>query len=532
MSDRRLQPAAGTGTLVPPAGWLDRSRTGAEGPGVAFLALVTVIALGLRLLRLDAMSLWVDEVFTWGLVAPQPGADFLSHIMAAYQGPLYHAAAWPLVRLADTAFMLRLPAALAGTATVPLVGLLAGRLWGREAGRWAAVLACFSPFLVWYSQEARGYAVLIMFTAASGLALMDAVRLGITPCRAIVIALLCGGGLLGNFAFVLLLPAYGLTVLALARPRTLAHWALWALALGGGLLIALPWLLKAAGIWEVGRVVPGTETGQALRGETTFSPWALPFTAYAVLYGFTLGPSLAELHGPDRLAVVADHAPVVVLAALVAVVPLLWSLGRLGRGRWVVWLWILIPLAGAVLLAQRNVKPYNVRYVATIAPWVIMLLAAGLSQLALQPRRVVGGSLLALCVAALVGLHVEPRFAKADIRGAVAALEAHAAPGDLPVLAPTVGPVVRRYLAEDDRVRGCWDEAPLTDAEAADELVARQLAGARRAWILRARVWDLDPHDLLTAALVRRGRLERVHEGPGVTLDLWRRTPPDEGAAP
>ena len=70
------------------------------------------LALGwLRLLRLDGMSLWIDEVFTWDLVAPGRGLRFGEQILAAYQGPLYHAAVWPLLRVADTAFMLRLPAA-------------------------------------------------------------------------------------------------------------------------------------------------------------------------------------------------------------------------------------------------------------------------------------------------------------------------------------------------------------------------------------------------------------------------------------
>ena len=35
-----------------------------------------------------------------------------------------------------------------------------------------------------------------------------------------------------------------------------------------------------------------------------------------------------------------------------------------------------VVLAGVVLLAVRNIKPFNVRYAAAAFPWVMLLLAA------------------------------------------------------------------------------------------------------------------------------------------------------------
>jgi len=510
-----------TGSLVPPTGWLDDDRDAGAGPGVAFLLLVTVVALALRLFRLDGMSLWVDEIFTWDLIAPRAGARFGEQILLAYQGPLYHAAAWPLVRLADTAFMLRLPAALASTAVVPLVGVFAGRLWGREAGRLAALLACLNPFLLWYGQEARGYAFVMAFSVASGLVFMDAVRRGITTGRAVLLALCIGGGLTSNFAFIFLPLAFGLTVLLAAMPRRGSQWILWLIALAGGLILALPWVLKAAGIWEVGRVLPGVDTGQALRGDTTFSPWALPFSGFALLYGFTLGPSLAQLHGADRLDAIVHHGPLIALAALAAVVPMLVALSQLSRRRWIIVLWVAVPVVGVVLLATRNIKPFNVRYLASVLPWLVVLMAAGLARLAVWPRRVLAAALFGLSLASLAGLFWGGGYAKADIRGAVDVVTRDATPRT--VLAPTVGPVVRHYLEDRMPVKGCWDETTLTTPADADGLVARQLAGVSDAWYLSARAWDLDPHGRIPDALRRVGTLERVDERNGVTLDRWRR---------
>jgi 4-amino-4-deoxy-L-arabinose transferase-like glycosyltransferase len=514
---------------VPPAGWLGPRDDGAvhEGCGGAYLLLVTLLALALRLIRLDGMALWIDEVFTWGLIAPDRGFSFTEQILAAYQGPLYHAAAWPLLRWQDSEFMLRLPSALASAAAVPLLGIATARLAGRQAGRLAAVLLALSPFAVWYGQEARGYGLLIFFATASGLVLVDALQRGLTVPRALLLALLIFGGLGSNFAYVFLLVAFGLTVLAWARPRTPGDWARWSLALGGGVVLALPWLLEALGIWEVGRVVPGAATGEALRGETTFSIWALPFSGWSLLYGFSLGPSLRELHF-DRFAAIREHAPVIALGALVAVATIVLALRRLDRPRWVLLLWILVPLAGVVLLALRNVKPFNVRYVAAAAPWLLALLAIGLATAGRRLRWLLGGALCLLFAAALVNLYADDRYAKADVRGAVVAI-AEAGGPERPLLVPTVGPVVRYYRQRQNTgggpILGLWDEAQVRDAAMADALVARQLAEVDEAWVLWARAWFLDPQGHLPGALDRVGSLERVHEGPGVAVDLWRREP-------
>ncbi len=517
-------------SLVPPRGWLDRDAAPADvGCGAGYLLLITVLALALRLLRLDGMSLWIDEVFTWGLIAPGRGHDFGQQILAAYQGPLYHAAAWPLLRWQDTEFMLRLPAALAGTLAVPLLGLFAARLGGRQAGRLAALFLALSPFAVWYAQEARGYSFLILFSVAAGLALLHALQRGLDLPRALLLAVLVFGGLTSNFAFVFLLLAFGLTVLWWSRPRTLAAWALWSLALGGGVVLAAPWLLEALGIWEVGRVVPGAATGESLRGETTFSIWALPFSGWSLFYGFTLGPALRELH-LDRLGAIREQAPVILLGAVVAAAALLPALRGWDRRRTLLLLWIVVPLAGVVLLAMRNVKPFNVRYVAAALPWLSTLMALGLVRLGRRPRWLIGGAVTLLFAAALVNLHADPRYAKADVRGAVTAMAASEAPAR-PVLSPAVGPVVRYYQARLDTpavpVLGCWDEPQIRDAAMADALVRRQLDGLESAWVVWARSWYLDPDHHLPGALARAGRLERVHEGPGVALDLWRRTAPD-----
>lgn len=512
-------------SMVPPADWLRPQVQRPRDCGVAYLLLVTVLALILRLWRLDAMSLWIDEIMTWNLIAPGRGLDFREQILLAYQGPLYPAVAWPLLRLQESAFMLRLPAVLAGVAAVPLLGMFAAHLWGRQSGRMAALLLAVSPFAVWYAQEGRGYSFVILFSVAAGWVMVKALTEGMSGRRAAALALLGFAGLASNISFLFLLTAFGLSVLLVARPRCARDWWLWGVGLGGGLVLALPWLLTALGIWEIGRVVPGATTGEALRGDTTFSIWALPFTGHAFFYGYTLGPSLTALHGADRVALVRESWPLLTLGALVAGAAFLIGLTRLSRRRWHLLLWIIVPLCLVILLAVRNIKPFNVRYVATAFPWVLALAAAGIGRQCRWGRLVLGGGLCLLSLVSLAGLYYGEEHAKEDVRGAVAAITAAGGP-ERPLLVPAVGPVVRHYWQGSSPVIGLYDEPLILNADMADATARRRLAGHDEAWIVWARSWDLDPHTLLPGALARIGTLERIHTGPQVAVDLWRRRPP------
>jgi mannosyltransferase len=82
--------------------------------------------------------------------------------------PLYFVVAWVWARLFGFGEAgLRSLSALAGVATVPVVYGLGRELISPRAGIVAAALAACSPMLVWYSQEARSYSLLVLMSAVS-----------------------------------------------------------------------------------------------------------------------------------------------------------------------------------------------------------------------------------------------------------------------------------------------------------------------------------------------------------------------------
>src|SRR5207253_5308105 len=91
--------------------------------------------------------------------------------------PLYFVSVWFWAHVFGTSALgLRSLSAVAGTAAVP-VAYLAGREMGtKRIALLAAALVAFNPFLVWYSQEARAYALLATLCACGLLFFLRALQ--------------------------------------------------------------------------------------------------------------------------------------------------------------------------------------------------------------------------------------------------------------------------------------------------------------------------------------------------------------------
>lgn len=133
-------------------------------PGCVGLILLAAL---LRFHLLGAQSLWNDEGSSYvqatrslGEIAENAGRDihppgyyWLLHIWLRLTG--------------DSEFALRSLSALAGVLTVAFTAALGLRLFGRAAGLLAAGLVALNTFNIYYSQEARMYALLALWGVAA-----------------------------------------------------------------------------------------------------------------------------------------------------------------------------------------------------------------------------------------------------------------------------------------------------------------------------------------------------------------------------
>jgi 4-amino-4-deoxy-L-arabinose transferase-like glycosyltransferase len=150
------------------------SRTAAS---LAPIAVITLIAAAFRLPQMD-QSIYGDEMWSY-VAATQHGFGGVLDFVRSDQEitpPLYPLLAWLSTKLGDPESLVRLPSIVAGIATIPLIYGIAIRTLDRRVGLVAALLAALSPFMAFYSVEARAYALATAMVAASTLCMLIALE--------------------------------------------------------------------------------------------------------------------------------------------------------------------------------------------------------------------------------------------------------------------------------------------------------------------------------------------------------------------
>jgi hypothetical protein len=137
------------------------------GGGRPLLAIV-LLAAALRFATLDVQSFSDDELFTVWL-ARMPLSEMVSTVPNTEATPhLFYLLEWLFVHaFGSSEVAVRLLPAICGVLTVPLVYAAGAIGASRRVGLAAALFAAVNPFLIWYSQEARAYALLILLVALS-----------------------------------------------------------------------------------------------------------------------------------------------------------------------------------------------------------------------------------------------------------------------------------------------------------------------------------------------------------------------------
>ena len=129
---------------------------------------ITVLAAVLRFVNISSQSYWVDESQAVHELHLTFGAMLSAWSSYEWNPPLYLLIAWPWAKVFGTGEVgLRSLSALLGVAVVPLIYMCGRELVSRRAGLMAAAFAAVNPFMIWYSQEAREYMLLVALCAAS-----------------------------------------------------------------------------------------------------------------------------------------------------------------------------------------------------------------------------------------------------------------------------------------------------------------------------------------------------------------------------
>lgn len=149
------------------------------------LALVLLLAFGLRLIYLN-QSLWLDEGIEWWAVTTFNLKQLLFGFMSGDFNPLAHyLLMWFWVRVfGDSEISLRMPSVLFGMGTVWFIYKIANLTrpdlarQGQAFANLAAGLAAVNSLLIYYSQEARAYAMAAFLVTGAMYFLIKGKKLG------------------------------------------------------------------------------------------------------------------------------------------------------------------------------------------------------------------------------------------------------------------------------------------------------------------------------------------------------------------
>jgi hypothetical protein len=326
--------------------------------------LIVLAAFGLRVYGLGAESLWYDEAFSV-VLARADLSTALRMLFADVNPPLYYLVLRAgMAAFGSSEFAARFASLVPGVLLIPLMWVLARRLFDRSTAWLAAAFTCLSPLLVWYAREARMYGQATAFGLAATYALVRAQDEG--QARWWIAFSACAvGAIYSHYSALYLVVTLGLIWLAnftfhTSPPpkreifRSQKRGVLAFGVVATCVLIAAPLLLGLA------------QSSQAYwPGQLDVIP-ALVNTARAMVIG---QQSVATSELADAL--------IALCGALVLVAMLrMWSTPSVRRGVWLAFVILICGMALTFAVLYRRPK-FEPRHLITLAPSVWLLVAAG-----------------------------------------------------------------------------------------------------------------------------------------------------------
>lgn len=466
--------------------------------------LLAVAALAVRLLWLRRQSLSMDELAEVGIAH-----ESIPSVLGAHDGfpPLYNLLLHGWLTVVPTDVNARLLSAILGTVSVWVVWRLALRAGGPGVALWAAVVMALSPFQIWFSQEARAYTLYGALMSAALASLVWALETDRREAWAAYVVFV-EASLLTHYHAGLFVVC-GVVLLVAERGVRISSRAAWA-------HVAIVVLSIPALLFLRGDLLAETSAPFAI----TFRASAIPYTLYALLVGFGVGPSIRELHVESTRRVLTEALPWLTWAFGAAAVLLVQGLRRLGARRWGIRLLVLtaLPIVLAVGAAGLAGITYQVRHVLwAFVPLAVVLGAGGASWPRSRAAGIAMVALLALFLTSVYRRQHLPRYANEDLAGLARYLGPERGTGPVLVLSSYMAGPVGYYLGPG------WTADTVPDVSG-DESLRRALdatdsvLGGRTGWLVYTREFHGDPAGAFLAALTRAGRVERRHTFAGIML--------------
>lgn len=397
------------------------------------LAALLLAAAALRLPRLGAAALWLDECASIETALAVARSTSWTVMRALLRGlSAYTLLLAPWIERDVGEWAVRLPSVLAGIALVPIAWLLGKEVGGRPLARRLGAAVALSPFFVWHSREARWYPLAWVLAGIGTLFFLRALRRpegsGLAGCLAFGLAAAATFSPTVTLLLVEILWIAAIRVRERAGPRG-GSLATPGVRVARRLILSALGALGIAWLW-LSLLAPALRSGSHGFGFSNLGGPRLGAVLYvpvALATGYTIGPGPLEWHSrPIRLPAVPESLMMLAGVAILAMLMVLGyreiaASGRPGQAAALLTLGIVPPgmVVAASLWTGHRFAP---RHVGMSFLCLLCLAAAGTLR---QPGRkplgpVLGAALLLLQGVSLKNLHASPRYHREDVRSAAA----------------------------------------------------------------------------------------------------------------
>ena|GEM_PF-750862 len=370
-----------------------------------FLTIATAVGGFLRFYRIGKECLWFDEIAT----AVRVHSSFLGLTDTLTKTILFPPLYYYMVKLwaftaGTTPADLRSFSALWGTAAIPIIYLLAREMFGRKAAVVSTILLVFSAFNIYYSQEAKMYAMWWTLVLASNLFFVRAVKYGGRRSDLRPYVLVTAAALWTHNFTVLVILSQVIYLAAVLKPRAMA--GRWVLAYLLVLILYLPWLLTLLAVKLAASGGVGAEGAIVLtRSAIDWIPvpplrdFILAFVNFSSglqFYAYDIDTWAFSWHVPFQRA-----SSLCLLAMALLLYPVLRGKpGEFGFKRFIIIL-ILFPSLLLFLYSRFIMPLWQLRYIGFIAPLLFVVLGYGYE---LSSRKGIASA--ALCVMLFLNLSI------------------------------------------------------------------------------------------------------------------------------
>lgn len=445
--------------------------------------LLASLAFAIRLYHLDFQSLWRDEVDVI-LFAEKGPLGLLPWFMEPGQnGPLYYLllSFW-MTLVGRGEFSVRFFSLFWGVLLVPLIYQVGRRWLERRVALLAALLVGFSPYLVWYSQEAKMYSFLAFLSLLS----VHLYLLALERSRWylwLAYLLTTGLSMYIHILAVLLVPFQALFYL-ISWPRYRGASRAWLIAMG---ILVLPYLPLAR--WEIPTLLSSFTTGHKF--------YTLPEIFTVLLFSFGLNSAPYRGLSPAALVLFLLLAGVLLYrkegegeeVSLGGFLALVRNILAKHPSPLFLSLYLFVPVF-ALYLISLGMPIFTDRYLISITPAFFLLIGCGLVAIGNRSRL-----LLSICLALLLVVNLSTLWfqthtkIKSDFRSAAEYMTGRE--GLILFLMPYVRQSFAYYRGDFVGADPPYTNGGL-DQEGVAEEMEKITAGQEMVWLLvsEGELWD------------------------------------------